>query len=194
MSFKGDMIMNFRQRLHDLPKNRFADNGGIFLKEITSEDDLAIAIFDLSLSPEQQAMVNPAGFSIGRAYLFPENNVPYLIYATEDGRKIPVGFILLRFNCPDDEISSDCLSANTPSTTWSYFISEEYQGNGYGVKAARLALNLLSEAASEYTVKLSTEQENKKAQKLYTKLGFKLSEEKDGDDLIFIYTPTKPEK
>lgn len=186
--------MNFRQRLHDLPKNRFADNDGIFLKEITSEDDLAIAIFDLSLSPEQQAMVNPAGFSIGRAYLFPENNVPYLIYATEGGRKIPVGFILLRFNCSDDEISSDCLSANAPSTTWSYFISEEYQGNGYGVKAARLALNLLSEAAAEYPVKLSTEQENKKAQKLYTKLGFKQSEEKDGDDLIFMYTPTKPKK
>ena len=66
--------MNLRQRLSELPKESFYTEK-VFFREINSDDDLAIATCELTLPPEQQDFVNPAGFSIGRAYLFPNDNI-----------------------------------------------------------------------------------------------------------------------
>lgn len=90
--------MNLRQRLSELPEDLFCFDK-IYFREIKSDDDLALAVCELMLPPEQQDFVNPAGFSIGRDYLFPNDNVPYLIYAIEQGQEIPIGFIMLRFVC-----------------------------------------------------------------------------------------------
>lgn len=179
--------MNLRQRLSELPKESFYTEK-VFFREINSDDDLAIAVCELTLPPEQQDFVNPAGFSIGRAYLFPNDNVPYLIYAKEQGKEIPIGFILLRFSCnTEDKRSWRYYSTRPPRTNWSYFIVPEHQGKGYGRLSAQLAIRILTQAASEYPIELTTEQSNLKAQKLYQKLGFEKADELDGDDLVFLY-------
>ncbi len=179
--------MNLRQRLSELPKESFYTDK-VFFREINSEDALAIATCKLTLPPEQQDFVNPAGFSIGRAYLFPNDNVPYLIYAIEQGQEIPIGFILLRFSYnTEDKRSWRYYSTRPPRTNWSYFIVPEHQSKGYGRLSAELAIRILTQAAPEYPIELTTEQSNLKAQNLYMSLGFEKADELDGDDLVFLY-------
>lgn len=182
--------MNLRQSLSILPQDSFWEGNKLFFREINSDDDLAIAVCELTLPPEQQAFVNPAGFSIGRAYLFPNDNVPYLIYAMEQEHEIPVGFIVLRFVCYTEDMRSwNHYINHPPRTNWSYFIIPSKQGKGYGTLSAKLAMRLLLKAAPEYPIELTTEQENEKAQRLYMRLGFKKTNELDGDDLVFLYRP-----
>lgn len=180
--------MNLRRKLQMLPRDCFSMDNKIIFKEINSDDDLAIAVCELTLPPEQQAFVNPAGFSIGRAYLFPNDNVPYLIYAMEQDQEIPIGFIVLRF-CyyTEDTRSWNHYIKHPPRTNWSYFIIPCRQGKGYGTLAAKLAMGLLLKVAPEYPIELTTEQENEKAQRLYMRLGFKKTDELDGDDFVFLY-------
>lgn len=62
----------------------------------------------------------------------------------------------------------------------------KYQGKGYGKASAILAVNILKSVNPTKSIKLATEENNIKAHKLYESLGFHLSSEKDGDDLVFI--------
>ena len=182
--------MNLRQRLSSLACENFNIDNKIFFRMINSDDDLAVSVCELSLTEEQQCFVNPAGFSIGRAYLFPNDNIPYLIYEKDGEREIPVGFISLRF-CyhTEDKRSWNYYMTTPPRTTWSYFIDSSCQGRGLGTLSAKLAMRLLLKAAPEYPIELTTEQDNIKAQKLYEKLGFERTSELDGDDIVYLYTP-----
>lgn len=181
--------MNLRQRLSILPQDSFWEDNRLFFREINSDDDLA-AVCELTLPPEQQILVNPTAFSMGRAYLFPNDNVPYLIYAVEQKQEIPVGFIVLRSSCyTEDTRSWHHCTTRSPRTNWSYFIIPEYQGKGYGTLSAKLAMRILLKAAPEYPIELTTEQNNEKAQRLYMRLGFEKTEELDGDDFVFLYKP-----
>ncbi len=188
---KGELFMNLRQRLSELPEESFYTDK-VFFREVNSDDDLAIAVCELTLPPEQQDLVNPAGFSIGRAYLFPNDNIPYLIYAIEQGQKIPIGFILLRFtHDTEDKRSWRYYSTRPPRTNWSYFIVPEHQNKGYGTLSAKLAIRILMQVAPEYPIELTTEQSNLKAQNLYIKLGFEKADELDGDDFVFLYNSVR---
>ena len=113
----------------------------------------------------------PAGFSIGRAYLNPEDNIPCIIWK-DDTR---IGYIVLR--------KWFCGNANS----WSYYLDKDQQGNGYGKTAAQLAVQILKAADPETPIKLSAEPENKKAHRLYRSIGFRHEGELDGDDLVFEY-------
>lgn len=164
------LVMTLREKLESLPRSAFVGET-VSLRPIREEQDLAYAIFDCTLTREQQDCVNPAGFSIGRAYLHPENNYPCVILNAQGQR---VGFILLyKWLGLGDEYS------------WSYYIDQRHQGKGYGRNAAKLAIRILKAADPAMPIKLATEAENRKAQKLYRSLGFKLLDEMDGDDLVF---------
>lgn len=97
----------------------------------------------LKLKPGQEEFVNPAGFSIGRALLNPNDNVTCLI-CKEDNT--PIGFISLCKWLGEGE-----------AYTWSYFIDENYQNMGYGMKATKLAITILKAAEPEMKIKLATE-------------------------------------
>lgn len=144
---------------------------GIHIRPIRDDNDLWYAVVQCRLAPGQDAYVNPAGFSIGRAYLHPERNVPCIIQKDQT----PIGYIVLR--------QWHDASANS----WSYYLDQTYQGRGYGKTAARLALRILTAADPSLPIKLSAERENTKAHRLYQSIGFRLSAETDGDDLVFIY-------
>ena len=143
----------------------------VCIKPIVTQSDLIYAIFDCNLTEEQIELVNPAGFSIGRAYLFREDNYPCIIY---NEKSEPVGFIsLCKWLGKGDAYS------------WSFFIDKDHQGRGYGKSAARTAVRILKAADPDKLIKLSTEKENMNAQRLYRLLGFSLLPELDGDDLVF---------
>lgn len=144
---------------------------GVCIRPIQTQEELAYAVFECQLDEEQKELVNPAGFSIGRAYLYPEDNVPCLIY---DENREPIGFISL---CK--------WLGNGNAYSWSYYIDKKHQNKGYGKNAAALAIRILKAADSQKTIKLSTEESNEKAQCLYISLGFQKLPERDGDDIVF---------
>lgn len=158
-----------KERFDQLPPDSFSLDG-ISILPIRDDYDLWFATVECRLAPGQEDYVNPAGFSIGRAFLHPQYNVPCII--RKDG--IRIGYIVLR-NWKDN------------ATSWSYYLDKDRQGQGYGKTAARLAVRILKSAMPELPVKLSAEKDNMKAQNLYKSIGFLLSDEIDGDDLVFIY-------
>lgn len=162
--------MSLRGDLEKLENNSWS-NGGVFFKPIKTEEDLIYAAYDCRLNDEQKEMVNPAWFSIGRAYLFREDNYPCIIYNQNDGR---IGFInFCKWLGEGDAYS------------WSFFIDKDHQKKGYGKKSAELAVRILKTANSDIQIKLAAERNNTKAHQLYRSLGFCELHEFDGDDLVF---------
>ena len=146
-------------------------NAYVKIKPLSTMSDVIYAGYDCQVNDEQKDLVNPFWFSIGRAYLFREDNYPCIIY-NEYNQSI--GFIIL----------SKWLAAGE-AYSWSYFIDKAQQGKGYGKRAAQLAIHILKTANKNMCIKLATEVKNTKAQKLYKALGFEQLDEMDGDDLVF---------
>ena len=161
--------MTLREALEGVNDSLWSD-GQVSIRPIQTEADLIYATVDCQLTEAQRDLVNPAWFSIGRAYLFREDNLPCLIYA--DGQ--PVGFISL-----------GKWLAKGDAWSWSFYVDKAHQGKGYGRRAARLAIRLLKAADAAKPIKLATERDNQRAQSLYASLGFQLLQERDGDDLVF---------
>lgn len=165
------MKPSFSDKVKSLPEDAWRSET-VSIRRIENDDDLWYAVVECKLNPEQEDYVNPAGFSIGRAYLAPQNNVPCVI-CKSDGERI--GYIVLRKWLGKD-VSFD----------WSYYIDRSFQGLGYGKAAAKLAVKILKAVDPQMPIKLSTEVANVKAQKLYCSIGFEKSDELDGDDLVFV--------
>ncbi len=165
------MEPSFAEKIKSLPKDIWRSER-IAVRPIESDDDLWYAVVECTLAPGQEEYVNPAGFSIGRAYLYPEDHVPCVI-CKKNGEKI--GYIVFHIWLGEGR-----------GFTWGYYLDRRFQGIGYGKEAARLAVDILKAADPQMPVKLATEPHNAKAQQLYESIGFVKSEEMDGDDLVFI--------
>lgn len=144
----------------------------IYFRYVNNQNDLIYVLFDCELTSEQKDLVNPPSFSIGRAFLKPNYNFPFVICLKENDQRI--GFVNL----------SKWLGKGD-AFTWSLLIDKKYQGKGYGRSSAELAVRVLKSINSKKHIKLATEQDNLKAHKLYESLGFEKTEELDGDDLVF---------
>ncbi len=144
------------------------ENEFVRIRPMTTRDDLIYAGDGCRLTDEQREFVNPVWFSLGRAYLAPEDHDPCLI---ENERREPIGFL--------------CFTAWADAYSWSYFLDVRQQGRGYGKRAAQLALRLLRLADPDLPVKLAVEAANPRAQRLYRSLGFRQLPERDGDDLVY---------
>ncbi len=163
-----------RRGLRRLRGKTFSE-GGVVIRELRDDDDLWYVTAECALGPGQEAFVNPAGFSIGRAYLDPGSGVPCVI-CLEDGTRI--GYIIFR----------EWMAAGA-AFNWSYYLDRRWQGRGCGERAARLAVRILREADPTAPIKLSAEADNTRARRLYEKIGFELLDETDGDDLVFCLRP-----
>ena len=152
-------------------KNDLWSNTRVSIRPLETESDLIYAAYECQLDDRQKELVNPAWFSIGRAYLFREDNYPCIIC---DEQRTPVGFINLCKWLGEGD-----------AYTWSYFIDKNHQGKGYGKSAAEAAVRILKAADPQKPIKLAAEKDNEKAQRLYASLGFRLLPELDGDDLVF---------
>lgn len=165
------MKPSFADQINCLPKEVWSSEK-LTIRPIENDDDLWYAVVECTLATGQEEYVNPAGFSIGRAYLAPGDNVPCVI-CKRDGEKI--GYIVFHIWLGEGR-----------GFTWSYYMDRRFQGLGYGKEAARLAVTILKAADPQMPIKLATEPHNAKAQKLYASIGFVKSEEMDGDDLVFV--------
>lgn len=143
----------------------------IHIRPVCDDYDLWFATVECQLHPNQTDLVNPAGFSIGRAYLDPDANIPCIIWKNDTR----IGYIVFRS------------WQGSPGNSWSYLIDKSHQGKGYGKAAAELAIRILKSADPSTPIKLSVEQSNEQAQHLYTSIGFCHKGEMDGDDLVFEY-------
>lgn len=146
-------------------------NARVSIRPLKTESDLIYAAYECQLDDKQKELVNPAWFSVGRAYLFREDNYPCIIC---NEQMTPIGFINLCKWLGEGD-----------AYTWSFFIDRSLQGKGYGRSAAEAAVKLLKAADPDKPIKLATEKDNEKAQRLYRSLGFRLLPERDGDDLVF---------
>lgn len=164
--------ITFAELLKALPEENWKSEL-VGIRPIADEEDLWYATVECRLHPEQEDCVNPAGFSIGRAWMNPGENVPCIIYKT-DGQRI--GFIIFR----------KWLGEGEEAYSWSYYLDRDSQGLGYGRAAAQLAVKILKVVNPALPVKVSTESDNLKARKLYESIGFARSDEMDGDDLVFV--------
>ena len=164
------MMPSLKQRIDSLSPDIFSMDG-ISILPIRDDYDLWFATVECRLAPGQEDYVNPAGFSIGRAWLNPEANIPCIIRCGTTR----IGYIVLR------------KWVGSEATSWSYYLDAQHQGKGFGKTAARLAVQILKAAVPEQPIKLSAEKDNTKAHRLYRSIGFAVSHELDGDDLVFVY-------
>ncbi len=65
--------MSLRTELEKLSENNWS-NDIVLFRPVKTENDLIYAAYDCQLEDEQKDLVNPAWFSIGRAYLSREDN------------------------------------------------------------------------------------------------------------------------
>lgn len=169
------MTPTLPERIRSLPADR-RTAGTITICPIDTQEDLWYAVHTLQLTPQQQDFVNPPGFSIGRAWLWPEKFLPCVV-CLSDGTRI--GFLVFSH-----------WMAEGDAVTWSFMIDCRWQHKGYGMTATRLALQILHEVCPALPVKLAAEENNTRAQALYRSLGFVCLAEKDGDDLVFAHSIT----
>lgn len=160
----------FADALRGLPKSVWTSDT-LLIRPIENDDDLWFATVDCQLASGQEDYVNPAGFSIGRAYLCPQDNLPCVI-CKPDGERI--GYIVLRI-WPGEGCGFN----------WSYYLDKRFQGMGYGKAAAKLAARILKTVDPAMPIYLSTEADNIKAQRLHHSIGFIKTDWFDGDDPVF---------
>lgn len=165
------MKLSLADALRELPASVWKSET-LLIRPIETDDDLWFATVECQLAPGQEDFVNPAGFSIGRAYLSPQDNLPCVICKT-DGEQI--GYIVFRM-----WLGEGC------GTNWSYYLDVRFQGMGYGKAAAELAVRILKTASPDMPIYLATEAANTKAQRLYQSIGFAKTDQLDGDDLVFL--------
>ena len=106
------------------------------------------------------------------------------------GKKIPDGWLDLRAGIAASSDELERIPNKSTDEMLIYFSSgttgmpKMIQGQGFGKKAAMLAVHILKTAGIQH-LRLSTEAGNVKAQRLYTDIGFMKLDELDGDDLVF---------
>lgn len=125
---------------------------------------------DLKVSEAQRDYVSDSMRLLARAYAYRENrSCAYVIYHGE----VPVGMALY-YDC--DELKAFDFSQ--------LFIDERYQGKGLGTAAARQILELMERDGKYDRVILCYIDGNEAAKHMYENLGFCLTGERDGDEII----------
>lgn len=124
----------------------------------------------LKVAENQKSYVSDDMRLLARAYAFREYRSRALLIYHDD---TPVGMALYY----------DCDSCNAYDFS-QLFIDERYQGRGYGKEAARQILDLMKEDGKYDRVLLCFIEGNAAAENLYLSLGFRLTGERDEDEII----------
>lgn len=124
----------------------------------------------LKVSEAQKAFVSDDMCLLARAYAYRESRSnAFVIY--NDAQ--PVGMALY-YDCDECEAYDFC----------QFFIDERYQGKGYGIEAAKQVLEKMEKDGKYDKVVLCYIEGNEGAKKMYEKLGFYLTGECDGDEIV----------
>ena len=124
----------------------------------------------LKVSEAQKRFVSNSEKLLARAYAYRNSRSnAYVIY----NDTLPVGMALY-YDC--DEINAYDFSQ--------LFIDERYQEKGFGIEAARQILEMMEKDGKYDKVILCYIDGNDTAKKMYEKLGFRLTGERDGDEIV----------
>lgn len=124
----------------------------------------------LKVSEAQKGFVSNSEKLLARAYAYRNSRSnAFVIY----NDAIPVGMVLY-YDC--DEVNAYDFSQ--------LFIDERYQGKGFGIEAARQILEMMKSDGKYDKVILCYIDENNAAKKMYEKLGFRLTGERDGNEIV----------
>lgn len=124
----------------------------------------------LKVSETQKSFVSDSMKLLARAYAYRNSRSnAFVIY----NDTTPVGMALY-YDC--EEINAYDFSQ--------LFIDERYQGNGFGIEAARRILELMKNDGKYNKVVLCYIDGNEAARNMYEKLGFRLTGEYDGNEIV----------
>ena len=112
----------------------------------------------LKVAEDQKDFVTSNDISLARAVASYDKVTPFAIYNDD----IMVGFIMLRYNVGYNNY-----------LIWQLMIDERYQSKGYGKKGINLAIEWMKKEDRCYEIVLTYKEENRLAESMYTKLGFK---------------------
>lgn len=125
---------------------------------------------ELKVSDAQKGWVADCTTMLARAYAYRESRSrAYIVY----NEAVPVGMALY-YDC--QELNAYDLSQ--------LFIDERYQGNGFGIEAARQILGEMKSDGKYDRVILCYIEGNEAAKKMYEKVGFKLTGDRDENEII----------
>lgn len=125
---------------------------------------------DLKVSEPQKRFVSDSMKLLARAYAYREHRSnAYVIY---DG-DVPVGMALY-YDC--EELGAYNFSQ--------LFIDERYQGKSFGTKASQQILERMKSDGRYDKVVLCYIDGNEAAKSMYEKMGFHLTGERDGDEIV----------
>lgn len=124
----------------------------------------------LKVSDAQKSFVADSATILARAYAYRESrSKAYVIY----NDTLPVGMALYY----------DCAELNAYDLS-QLFIDERYQGNGFGIEATKQILDKMKSDSKYDKVILCYIDGNEVAKNMYEKLGFKLTGDRDEDEII----------
>ena len=124
----------------------------------------------LKVSEAQKGFVADSATILARAYAYRESrSKAYVIY----NDTLPVGMALYY----------DCAELNAYDLS-QLFIDERYQGNGFGIEATKQILDKMKSDSKYDKVMLCYIDGNEVAKNMYEKLGFKLTGDRDEDEII----------
>lgn len=124
----------------------------------------------LKVSDAQKSFVADSATMLARAYAYRESrSKAYVIY----NDTLPVGMALYY----------DCAELNAYDLS-QLFIDERYQGNGFGIEATKQILSKMKSDSKYDKVILCYIDGNEAAKNMYEKLGFKLTGDRDEDEII----------
>ena len=121
--------------------------------------------------PENEGFVASNAYSLAQAWLYRDNNDVYPFAIYNDGE--PVGFMML-----DEDLEERCL------VIWRIMFPEEHQNKGYGTAAIKKIVELARESGKYDFMILDYVPENKIAEHVYTKLGFKPTGEESNGEIV----------
>ena len=124
----------------------------------------------LKVSDAQKSFVADSATMLARAYAYRESrSKAYVIY----NDTLPVGMALYY----------DCAELNAYDLS-QLFIDERYQGNGFGIEAAKQILDKMKSDSKYDRVTLCYIDGNEAAKNMYEKLGFRLTGDRDENEII----------
>ncbi|PAQ13623.1 spermidine acetyltransferase [Bacillaceae bacterium SAOS 7] len=133
----------------------------LFVKEVGADNWKAIAL--LSVTEDQQPFIESNAYSITQSIFEPE----WRSVGLYDGETL-VGYAMYGREQSTKQIWLD-----------RFMIDQSYQGQGYATRFLKVLLKQITETYKDDQIFLSIFAENKVAQRLYEKFGFRLNGEID---------------
>ena len=127
---------------------------------------------NLSASVDSKDFVDPVAWSLAEAWVFYADSRPFAIYADD----VMVGYVLMYVGEENPQIIN-------------FMIDSRFQRRGYGTAAARLCIEYLCKEYNASKISLPIEPENIVAQRLWSRVGFEMTDGmEDGYLFMRLYT------